>query len=143
MVYPDLERPLWVETDATNRILARGFFKGNYKDSLWESYYSDTSQLMCRMYYKEGLANGYFQCFYPSGQLMQQGQMSMGKRTGWWESFEQNGDTLLCTTYNDNKEEGLCILYTEGKRRCKGNKHAGRAVGLWWNYETQSYIEYE
>ena len=64
----------------------------------------------CNQYDDMGFRHGYWETYYPNGQLWYKGNFKNGFRDGYWEIYYQNGLRIFSGTYFNNQFAGYCQL---------------------------------
>ena len=63
------------------------------------------------------------------------GKFINGKKHGSWNSYDENGQLYIKTTYKNGIEEGPSLMYDDnGQLMSKGNVKNGKRDGLWIDY---------
>ena len=71
-----------------------------------------------RQYNSKREPHGYWERYYPNGQLAYKGNHKNGKRGGYWESYWDNGKLCYKGYYKDGEMDGYWeAYYDNGKLR--------------------------
>jgi antitoxin component YwqK of YwqJK toxin-antitoxin module len=119
--------------DEQESLIAKGFYAGEKKDSLWKYYKNDF--LVQTENYNQAVLHGEMKAYYPNGQVYDLRQMENGKENGVWEKFYQNGEPMLKGVVKDDKLEGSFLRYfPDGSIEEKGQYKNDLKTGEWEYY---------
>ena len=145
--YPGTDRCYAEMYSNRGRVIAKGVYESQKKDSTWIYLRSDGSVTMVENYDMDelsGPANNY----YPSGNLSQQLHYSSGKKEGPWIRFFESGDTMMTATYLNGRLHGeYRSFYPSGEVSISGSYHRDLKDGDWTYLseegEVVSVIQYD
>ncbi|MGB5289327.1 MAG: hypothetical protein WBQ32_08935 [Ignavibacteriaceae bacterium] len=87
-----------------------------------------------------GLKNGEFFLFSPSGKLKAYGFIENNKKVGTWEYYHENGQLESTGGFNNDKPSGKWVWYYEnGTKKCEGIYLKGMPEGNWMKYDNEGY----
>lgn len=113
------------------KIKAKGIFKQQMKDSLWQ-YFNDNELLVLEESYILDTLHGAQKTYYENKQLGEETHYDHGVKNGPWKKFFDNGKPWVDATYENGNLHGKFVMYNEdGKRKYQGNYHKGIRVGVW------------
>ena len=155
-LFDSLNRPVGVhrKLDSTGNVVSSKTYvdgilasdgvvlKNGLKNGSWLTYYP-SGQLKSKGAYKNGLKIGEWIYYYDNDSIEQIGRYNdMGKQDGEWIWFYETGDTLRKETYYDGLEEGWSYEYTDsGSVAVKGAYKDGMRQGR-WDYWIGDHYEY-
>ena len=137
--------------DDSTRVVFRGTLKdGQFHGSFTE--YDNTewvrtgSEDILGLYqegeYRDGLREGPFTYFYPSGVKRGEGQYSGGKQEGLYTSWFENGRLRLKRSYSNGERDGPGELYYEnGQLYQRGSYSNGERDGPYEIYHENGQLE--
>jgi antitoxin component YwqK of YwqJK toxin-antitoxin module len=129
--YPGTDRCLAEMYAPNGRIIARGVYEAQKKDSTWTYLRHDGSVSLVENY-NGGSLSGPAVNYFPSGSISQQLHYSAGKKSGPWIRFFENGDTLIAAGYTEGKLHGsYTSYYTGGSVSISGTYHNDLKDGEW------------
>jgi antitoxin component YwqK of YwqJK toxin-antitoxin module len=109
--------------------------------SWWDS--ERKKPLMTNCYF-EGIEHGLVKAFWSSGSLLGETTFNMGKRTGYYNLYFENGIKSIEGNYINDKKEGLWISKFEtGNKSKQGNFRLDLENGIWtfWHQNGNKYEE--
>lgn len=131
--YPGTDRCFAEMYAANGRVIARGVYEAQKKDSSWTYLRHDGSVSMMENY-NGGSLSGPAENYYPSGRISQQLHYSSGKKNGPWIRFFENGDTMITASYTEGVLHGsYTSYYSGGSVSISGAYHNDLKDGD-WNY---------
>ena len=103
------------------------------RQGIWKEYYP-SGELRSQGRYKNSRPIGEWLFFFEDKTVEIQGEYnSKGQKTGEWVWFYPNGDTMSKATYDDGDLDGEYVEYDEhGKPLVKGQYVAGLEEGNWY-----------
>lgn len=121
-----LEDGMSIEYNDTGAVIAKGEYIGGYKEGpwfhqlndhreegayfegartgIWKHFYLSNGQLRFQGRYENGLKNGDFAWYFPSGQVERRGTYLADKKEGIWEYFNQAGLRIITIEYEGGEE---------------------------------------
>jgi antitoxin component YwqK of YwqJK toxin-antitoxin module len=119
--------------DEQESLIAKGFYAGQSKDSIWKYYKNDF--LVQSENYNKGVLHGEMKAYYPNGQVYDLRHMKNGKENGVWEKFYQNGKPMLKGFVKEDKLQGSFLRYfPDGSIEEKGQYKNDLKTGEWEYY---------
>ncbi|MBO7444815.1 MAG: hypothetical protein J6T86_00185 [Bacteroidales bacterium] len=111
------------------------------RQGLWKEYYP-TGELRSRGKYKDSKPTGNWKFFFPDQTVEIVGAYTpKGEKDGEWLWFYPTGDTLMAAHYEDGDLEGYYVEYDEeGIPVVQGNYVAGYEEGV-WQYRNGTSVE--
>ena len=103
------------------------------RQGLWKEYYP-SGELRSKGKYKNSRPVGIWKFYFEDKTVEIEGEYnSKGQKTGAWVWFYPNGDTMTVANYDDGDLEGSYVEYDEqGKPLVKGQYVAGLEEGGWY-----------
>lgn len=90
---------------------------------------------------KEGVIDGEATYFYASGNLMEKGIFTNGKKDQKWTRYNENGTTSAIAFYSLGKKTGTWVVFDEsGKKRFEMNYADGEKTGVWTNWDENGAV---
>ena len=90
---------------------------------------------------KDGLENGSVEFFYPSAEIMEQGNFKNGEKNGKWVRWSVNGNKLAEANYKKGKKDGKWIIWDErGVKRYEMYYAEGAKTGTWLMWDEKAQI---
>lgn len=128
----------------SGKVMARGIYKGQKKDSTWIYYHEKVDTISAIEKYSNGVPDGEWKVFYESGKTAHEMSYKKGKKEGVVKEYNDDGRLIFEITYVNGVENGLSILYyTSGKLREKGAYKNGERDGKWINYNEDGTVAEE
>jgi antitoxin component YwqK of YwqJK toxin-antitoxin module len=85
------------------------------------------AQNLINLYNERGEKHGYWEWYFPGGQLSSKGDLVNGKQDGYWEEYYSDGQLSCNGNWVNGKREGYWEWYhPNGKLERKGNWVNGR-----------------
>jgi antitoxin component YwqK of YwqJK toxin-antitoxin module len=105
--------------------------------------YNNSQKVKEVMFFKNGLLNGSWTCYYADGMIKQKGEYRNGMFNGKWESWSELGNKLYEVHYvNDSLSGKYTTWHKTGKMKEKGAYLNNERTGDWsWYNETGDLIE--
>ena len=90
---------------------------------------------------KEGVIDGEATYFYASGNVMEKGMFTKGRKDQKWIRYNENGSTAAIAFYNLGKKTGTWLVFDEnGKKRFEMNYTDGEKTGVWTNWDENGAV---
>jgi antitoxin component YwqK of YwqJK toxin-antitoxin module len=145
--YPGTDRCYAEMYSNGSKVIAKGVYDLQKKDSTWTYLRSDGSVSMIETY-NMGKLSGPVKNYYPSGNISQQVQYSSGMKQGPWIRFFENGDTMMTATYQDGKlHDEYLSYYPNGKISISGSYYHDLKDEEWTYFSEEgdvvSVIQYD
>ena len=129
--YPQTDRCFAEVYSKNGRVVAKGIYESQEKDSTWIYLGSDGNIRMVENY-EMGTLNGPVEYYYPSGNLSQRLHYRSGKKDGPWIKFFENGDTMTVASYTMGMLHGeFFSYYPGGEISISGKYHNDLKDGNW------------
>jgi antitoxin component YwqK of YwqJK toxin-antitoxin module len=97
--------------------------------------YKNSEKVKEEMHFKNGVLNGIWISYYPTGEMKQKGEYSNGMFHGKWESWSELGGKLYEVYYQKDSLSGKYITWHKtGKVKEKGEFLTNKKVGDWLIY---------
>lgn len=114
--------------------------KGLYIDSDGELFNGTISKttngIKTEFEVKAGIVNGAVTYLYASGNVMEKGMFTDGKKDQKWTRYNENGTVAAIAFYNLGKKTGTWLVYDEsGKKRFEMNYMDGEKTGIWTSWD--------
>jgi hypothetical protein len=79
--------------------------------------------------------SGWNTLYYPSGEMMSEGNMMRGEKSGKWTNWHENGNLKSIGSFTDGKKDSLWKIFDEtGILTAAGMYNNGLANGVWMHY---------
>ncbi|MDI1356046.1 MAG: toxin-antitoxin system YwqK family antitoxin [bacterium] len=119
--------------------------KGLYIDSDGEAFNGTISKttngITSEFEVKEGVINGAATYFYASGNVMEKGMFTAGKKDLKWIRYTESGSIAAIAFYNLGKKAGTWLVYDEsGKKRFEMNYTDGEKTGIWTSWDENGAV---
>jgi antitoxin component YwqK of YwqJK toxin-antitoxin module len=113
--------------------------------------YYKSGKIAARIPFHNGIYNGKYATYYPSGQLINETSYVNDYREGLAKScFESGSVKELMNWHNGSRHGNYALYFANGKKAIEGGYHAGKRYGKWLFYnesgkivETLSYFDDE
>lgn len=90
---------------------------------------------------KDGVIEGEATYFYASGNIMEKGTFSQGKKDGKWIRLNENGSTSAIAFYSLGKKTGTWLVYdNQGHKRFEMNYQDGEKSGTWTSWDENGTV---
>jgi antitoxin component YwqK of YwqJK toxin-antitoxin module len=90
---------------------------------------------------KEGVVSGEATYYYASGNVMEKGIYTQGKKDQKWTRFNENGTVAAVAFYSLGNKSGTWMVYDEqGKKRFEMNYDNGQKTGVWTSWDENGAI---
>lgn len=127
---------------------ATGFYRNKKKHGTWKYYSPETGNLVSEESYSNGIKDGVWIVYYPSGKVASKVVWENGLRNGEWKEFFENGQLKLSATFVDGKMAGAYTTYYLGNKISrKGQYVDGKMDGIWIGFDINglknSYQKYD
>lgn len=150
--YKGIEDGIRREYDTTGKVI-RGYlfingwmrFEGvtdlnGLRQGLWKEYYP-TGELRSQGHYKNSKMVGKWKFYYPTQELEMEGAYLNGVKDGEWVRYYPNQEPLMIENWAAGEREGLFIEYDEyGKVMTQGEYKEDSEEGPWF-YSNRGVIE--
>lgn len=129
-------------------LVAKGAYKGNKREGLWE-YYASTGELFLTEFYVDGLRQGESLKYGPKGkeQVMERMNYVDDLLDGECIQYYPYGNKMAVYHYRKGVLEGAFVSFLDsGEKEEEGNYKQGKKDGVWTYYDyegTFSQIEYK
>ena len=138
--YPGTDRCYAEMYSNRGKVIAKGIYDEQKKDSLWIYLRSDGSVSMVENY-NMGELSGPTENYYPSGALSQQLHYSSGQKEGPWIRFFESGDTMMTATYRDGMLHGeYFAFYKDGGVSTSGSYFRDLKDNDWIYFSEESEV---
>ena len=97
------------------KMMARGKFINEKKDSVWNYYRESDELLVSKENYFDGKIHGESISYYPNGDVAEIINYDKGVKQGVWQKYFQDGDIQLEGNYSNDDIEGKFDIYYPGK----------------------------
>ena len=123
------------------RIKAKGLYREQKKDSLWQ-YYSQEQMLILEETYAHDVLNGPQRSYFAAtGKPVEETTYTMGRRNGPWQRWYDNGMIWSKGTYRDDNLHGdYQMNYPDGRPKMRGKYDAGMRTGIWLNFNDDGTV---
>ncbi|MEG1498507.1 MAG: hypothetical protein RRX93_01690 [Bacteroidales bacterium] len=99
-----LEEGTWEYVQGEERL--KGNYKQGERNGLWKHYWKQQgNQLSFQGFFVDGLPHGRHIYYWDNGRIREENIYSMGRRTGTWTKYDENGDVIVHIRYNQDQEE--------------------------------------
>ncbi len=127
----------------SGKVLAKGFYNNQKKDSVW-IYYGENDSVKTIEYYKNTLPDKTWKVFYENGKLAEETPYQNGKKEGMHKEYNDDDTLIFEMPYKNDRAEGVAKLYyRNGKLRASGQYHNGLREGVWTYYDTDGIKQRE
>ena len=112
---------------------------------LWTSYW-ENGNLDAKVFFNSnGEADGPYICYFPNGNISEEGFYLLGKQFSLWKFYYESGKIKSEENFN---EQGIVNgeirkYYENGKILIEGNYENGEKIGKWKLYKENGEIEFE
>ncbi|MBL4593624.1 MAG: hypothetical protein JKX68_07405 [Flavobacteriales bacterium] len=90
---------------------------------------------------KDGLENGSVEFYYPTTEIMEQGNFKDGLKHGKWVRWSDNGNKLAEANYKKGKKDGKWVIWDDkGIKRYEMYYTNGLKTGLWLMWDEKGQI---
>jgi len=90
---------------------------------------------------RRGQVEGPATYFYASGNVMEKGMFSNGKKDQKWIRYTEKGEVSAIAFYNLGKKSGTWLVYDEsGKKRFEMNYTDGEKSGVWTSWDESGAV---
>ena len=114
--------------------------KGNNYSGVYISYYQDdTKEAVYTI--KNGVENGSVEFYYPTTEIMEQGNFKDGLKHGKWVRWSVKGNKLAEAIYKKGKKDGTWVIWDErGIKRYEMHYANGTKIGIWIMWDEKGQI---
>lgn len=114
--------------------------KGHKYSGLYISYYEDDVKKAIYTI-KNGVENGSVEFYYPTTEIMEQGNFKDGLKHGKWVRWSEKGNKLAEANYNKGKKDGAWLIWDErGIKRYEMYYTNGLKTGTWMMWDEKGQI---
>jgi len=136
----DVRRAAGVSFYETGKVMARGRYYEQKKDSVW-TFYGENDSIKAIERYVKGLPDGEWSVFYEDGRLAETKTYVKGKRDGLYRQFNLNGKLIFEMRYKADVEDGAVRIYhADGSKREEGMYIKGLKEGPWTTFDTSGKV---
>jgi antitoxin component YwqK of YwqJK toxin-antitoxin module len=136
----DPRRASGVSFYENGKVMARGRYFDQKKDSVWV-FYGENDSIKAIERYVKGLAEGEWSVFYEDGRLAEIKTYVKGKREGHYRQFNLNGNLIFEMQYKADVEDGpVRIFYGDGSKREEGMYRKGLKEGTWTYFDSSGKV---
>jgi len=108
-----------------------GVYISYFKDDIKQAVYT----------IKNGVENGSVEFYYPSTEIMEQGNFREGNKHGKWVRWSVKGNKLAEANYNKGKKDGKWLIWDErGVKRYEMHYTSGSKTGTWTMWDEKGQI---
>jgi len=108
-----------------------GVYISYFKDDIKQAVYT----------IKNGVENGSVEFYYPSTEIMEQGNFREGNKHGKWVRWSVKGNKLAEANYNKGKKDGKWLIWDErGVKRYEMHYTSGSKTGTWIMWDEKGQI---
>lgn len=119
----------WYEN---GRPMAKGMYRDEKRDSLWQFFSDYDGALLSEENYKSGIKQGLSRTFYPQGGVSETINWKDGMKDGASESFFSDGKVKMRTMYKNGEKSGpFSSYYYTGTPMITGGYLDGHQHGVW------------
>ena len=113
---------------------------GKKYSGIYVAYYqNDVKEVVYTI--KNGVENGSVEFYYPTSEIMEQGNFKAGLKHGKWVRWSEKGDKLAEAYYVKGKKDGEWLIWDErGVKRYEMNYKNGVKVGTWTMWDEKGQI---
>lgn len=138
--YPGTDRCYVEMYSKRGKVIAKGVYESQKKDSTWVYLRPDSSVSMVENY-NIGELSGPTKNYYPSGNLSQKVHYNSGQKEGPWIRFFESGDTMMTATYRDGKLYGEYLsYYSNGEVSISGSYSRDLKDSDWTYYSEEGNV---
>lgn len=102
---------------------------------------SNNNSVKSEISVKNGVVNGEAIYFYASGNVMERGMFTEGKKDQKWTRYNENGTTSAIAFYSLGKKSGTWLVFDDkGKKRFEMNYANGEKTGTWTNWDENGLV---
>lgn len=108
-----------------------GIYIAYYQDDVKEAVYT----------IKKGVEDGSVEFYYPTTEIMEQGNFKGGLKHGKWVRWSEKGNKLAEANYSKGKKDGKWLIWDElGIKRCEMYYDSGSKSGTWTMWDMKGQI---
>ncbi|MDR2971430.1 MAG: hypothetical protein LBU83_05825 [Bacteroidales bacterium] len=82
----------------------KGVYYDGMRTGVWTTKWRETGTLISEIEYDHNLFNGKYTTYYYNGKIRETGKYSSGERVGIWYLYDEEGELMLTTVYDDGRE---------------------------------------
>jgi antitoxin component YwqK of YwqJK toxin-antitoxin module len=132
---PDNRKSTMISYHENGKIMARGNYQDQKKDSIW-NYYGTHDSLTATESYKGGMKQGPWKIYYDNGKISEEVSYVADKKSGLHRMYFKEGTLKLEAIYKNGRYEGQArIFHPNGKIWMNGIYAAGVKEGTWMIYD--------
>ncbi|MGB0882719.1 MAG: toxin-antitoxin system YwqK family antitoxin [Vicingaceae bacterium] len=114
--------------------------EGKKYSGIYVSYYQDDVKEVVYTI-KNGVEDGSVEFYYPTTEIMEQGNFKGGLKHGKWVRWSEKGNKLAEANYIKGKKDGEWLIWDErGIKRYEMNYKNGAKVGTWTMWDEKGQI---
>jgi antitoxin component YwqK of YwqJK toxin-antitoxin module len=84
--------------------IEKGVYYDGMRTGLWTTKWREDGMLISEIEYDQNLFNGKYATYYHNGQIKETGKYSAGERVGIWYLYNDDGELMLTTVYEEGRE---------------------------------------
>jgi len=84
--------------------IEKGVYYDGMRTGLWTTKWRENGTLISEIEYDQNLFHGKHNIYYPNGKIRETGKYSGGERVGIWLLYDNEGELLLTTVYDEGRE---------------------------------------
>ncbi len=111
-----------------------GFYKNGIKEYYWKCYY-DQGRLEAEGWYSDGQKNKFWKFYNSDGELSQEGHFRNGNKNGWWRAFEPVNKVMRKGQFKKGLKEGYWQRFENDELISVAKYEKGKLLGRWTSYE--------
>ncbi|HCQ29640.1 MAG TPA: hypothetical protein DIU39_05090 [Flavobacteriales bacterium] len=124
------------------KIMAKGKYVNQQKDSLWLYYDAYDSFVVSDEFYENGKKQGTEHFYYPDGKLLETRVYENGVENGPWIQYYDNGKKKMEATFENGSLNGkVTHYYYSGKPEIIGYYHKDLRHGVWTYYSEDGKVD--
>lgn len=90
---------------------------------------------------KEGVLTGEANYYFASGNLMESGYFTSGKKDQKWIRYNENGSVAAIAFFNLGKKTGTWLVFDDsGKKRFEMTYSDGQKTGVWTSWDENGAV---
>ena len=82
----------------------KGIYYDGMRTGVWTTKWREDGKPISEIEYDQNLCNGKFTLYYNNGNIRETGKYSGGERVGVWNLYDESGELILTTVYDDGRE---------------------------------------
>ena len=84
--------------------IEKGIYYDGMRTGLWTTKWLENKNLISEIEYDQNLFHGKHTIYYANGKIRESGKYSGGERVGVWQLFDEEGELILTTVYEEGRE---------------------------------------